>query len=90
VKYRGYRIELGEIESAMRRTFGLHSVAVVLRGDGADAQLRAYHLASEAEGDLDMSALGELLPAYMIPSSVTALDVMPTNANGKIDRRTLL
>ncbi|MEY2754418.1 MAG: hypothetical protein RJB65_776 [Actinomycetota bacterium] len=89
VKYRGYRIELGEIESAMRRTFGLHSVAVVLRGDGADAQLRAYHLASEAEGDLDMSALGDLLPAYMIPSSVTALDVMPTNANGKIDRRNL-
>lgn len=89
VKYRGYRIELGEIESAMRRTFGLHSVAVILRGDGADAQLLAYHLASEADGELDLTALGDLLPAYMIPAGVTALDVMPTNANGKIDRRNL-
>ena len=89
VKYRGYRIELGEIESAMRQTFGLHSVAVVLRGEGATAELRAYHLASEARGELDLAALGDLLPSYMIPSNTTALDVMPTNANGKIDRRNL-
>lgn len=89
VKYRGYRIELGEIESAMRSTFGLRSVAVVMRGEGADAVLRAYHLTAEAGGDLDLTALGTTLPGYMIPATSTALDTMPTNANGKIDRRAL-
>jgi len=89
VKYRGYRIELGEIESAMRSTFGLRSVAVVMRGEGAEAELRAYHLAAEADGDLDLTRLGATLPSYMVPVTSTALETMPTNANGKIDRRAL-
>lgn len=89
VKYRGYRVELGEIEAAMRRTFGLHAVAVVLRGEGSDAELKAYYLAVEADAPPDLAALGETLPPYMIPGTATALESMPTNANGKIDRKVL-
>ncbi|KAF2149161.1 acetyl-CoA synthetase-like protein [Myriangium duriaei CBS 260.36] len=34
-------------------------------------------------------SLGTLLPPYMIPTSITVLDKMPLNTNGKIDHREL-
>lgn len=91
VKFRGYRIELGEIETVARRTFGLKTLAVVVSGEGAGARLTMYHLAAENETDsaLDLRRLAETLPAYMIPSESVGLEVMPTNQNGKIDRRAL-
>ncbi|MFM7744207.1 MAG: non-ribosomal peptide synthetase, partial [Actinomycetota bacterium] len=89
VKFRGYRIELGEIESVARRTFGLKTVAVVVTGEGAGARLVMFHLASETTDALDLQGLATDLPNYMIPSEAVALDAMPTNQNGKIDRRAL-
>jgi acyl-coenzyme A synthetase/AMP-(fatty) acid ligase len=90
VKYRGYRIELGEIESAIRRTYGLNTVAVVLTGEGAMAEIMAFYLVHEAIGDIEPAALHESIPSYMIPGSFVGLERMPTNPNNKIDRRALL
>ena len=93
VKYRGYRIELGEIEAAVRRTFGLKTVAVVLQGEQGDARIACFHLAEEVAElgiEIDPSALEELLPSYMIPGSFVALDAMPINQNSKIDRKALV
>ncbi len=39
-------------------------------------------------GDLT-AHLAERLPGYMIPASITMMDALPLNANGKIDRRVL-
>jgi amino acid adenylation domain-containing protein len=89
VKFRAYRIELGEIETVTRRTFGLKTVAVVVSGEGAEARLVLFHLAGETAGALDLQRLGTDLPTYMIPAEAVALDAMPTNQNGKIDRRAL-
>lgn len=89
VKFRGYRIELGEIETVARRTFGLKTVAVVVSGEGSDARLALFHLSSEAAGAIDLQRLGTNLPTYMIPAEAVALNAMPTNQNGKIDRRAL-
>lgn len=89
VKFRGYRIELGEIETVARRTFGLKTVAVVVSGEGADARLVLFHLNDEAAGAIDLQRLGTDLPSYMIPAEAVALAAMPTNQNGKIDRRAL-
>ena len=89
VKFRGYRIELGEIESVARRTFGLKTVAVVVTGEGTGARLVMFYLAGEATDALDLQRLATDLPNYMIPSEAVALDAMPTNQNGKIDRRAL-
>ena len=91
VKFRGYRIELGEIESAARRIFNLKTVAVVVFGSHTDAKLAMFYLAGEA-GDvaLDPHQLESILPKYMIPSAFIQLDTMPTNQNGKIDRRRLV
>lgn len=91
VKFRGYRIELGEIETVARRAFGLKTLAVVVVGDGADVRLVLFHLAAEVDGGTvpDLRVLESALPNYMIPAVSVALDSMPTNANGKIDRRAL-
>jgi len=90
VKFRGYRIELGEIETVARRTFGLKTLAVVVSGDGAGARLVMFHLAHETTDALDLGRLATDLPNYMIPAEAVALDEMPTNQNGKIDRRALV
>lgn len=91
VKFRGYRIELGEIETVARRTFGLKTLAVVVAGEGGGAKLVMYFLDSERSDDepLDPKALADTLPAYMIPAELIGLERMPTNQNGKIDRRAL-
>lgn len=89
VKFRGYRIELGEIETVARRTFGLKTLAVVVSGEGAEARLVMFHLVDEATETLDLQRLATDLPSYMIPAEAVALDAMPTNQNGKIDRRAL-
>ena len=91
VKFRGYRIELGEIETVARRKFARKTVAVVVVGDGAEAKLVLYCLASEdPDGSgIDLRLLEDTLPSYMVPTMSIALDAMPTNQNGKIDRRAL-
>jgi len=72
-----------------RRTFGLKTLAVVVSGDGVDARLVLFHLAGEANDVIDLQRLATALPNYMIPAEAVALDAMPTNQNGKIDRRAL-
>jgi non-ribosomal peptide synthetase component F len=90
VKYRGYRIELGEIEVAIRHTYNLNTVAVVLSGTSPEPEIVAFYLAGESNGAIEPSALQESIPSYMIPGSFVALERMPTNPNNKIDRSALV
>jgi amino acid adenylation domain-containing protein len=93
VKVRGYRIELGEIESALRGHPGIREAVVVpwIKGPD-DTRLVAYvvpdpHGADER--DPIPRYLAELLPDYMVPSVVLALDALPMTPNGKADRGAL-
>nr|WP_307820397.1 amino acid adenylation domain-containing protein [Streptomyces sp. MC1] len=86
VKVRGYRVELGEVEAALREQPGVHdAVAVTVRGPGGDTVIEAA-CTGVTPPDALMRALHAELPAYMVPRSVTVLDELPLNANGKIDR----
>jgi amino acid adenylation domain-containing protein len=91
IKSRGYRIELGEIESALNAIESVRECAVV--GVDTEGFEGTAICAACAPGDLEppglRSALTEVLPSYMLPSRWMALDSLPKNLNGKIDRRDL-
>ncbi len=86
VKLRGFRVELGEIEAAMAAHPRVANAACVQVGDG--------ELVGWVEGDAgELGGLADFLrdklPDYMVPARFAALDRLPLNASGKIDRRAL-
>jgi non-ribosomal peptide synthetase component F len=88
VKIRGFRIELGEIEAALARRPGVTDSVVV----AVDGRLVAYVVPATgtAVSPDDLRAhLARTLPDYMVPAAFVALDRMPLNANGKLDRAAL-
>jgi acyl-coenzyme A synthetase/AMP-(fatty) acid ligase len=90
VKIRGLRIEIGEIESALSRVAGVRAAAVVVtEGAAAAKRLVAFYVGSSHEAEALRGALGDSLPAYMIPSAFHRAEVMPLTANGKVDRKAL-
>jgi amino acid adenylation domain-containing protein/non-ribosomal peptide synthase protein (TIGR01720 family) len=96
VKLRGLRVELGEIEAAMSAMPELGQVSVQLEETpGAQKKLVAY-VVSAAGIKVDdglvqalRDRLRHVLPAYMIPARFVWLDLLPMNANGKLDRAAL-
>ncbi len=86
VQIRGYRVELGEVESALRAVPGVrHAVAAVV--DAGAPKLVAAVAGDPSEvGDIT-AAVGELLPAYMVPTRTVLFAQFPLTSNGKLDRR---
>lgn len=94
IKSRGYRIELGEIETALTAIRGVAECAVVgAPSGGFEGTAICCAWAPLPGTELDhvrlRQALGQALPSYMLPSRWLALDELPKNVNGKIDRRLL-
>jgi amino acid adenylation domain-containing protein len=95
VKLRGFRIELGEIEAQLVRCAGVAAACAVVRDDTGEPRLIAYVVPSAAgalDGDaLDAvrSRLAGVLPRYMLPGAIVALDRLPVTPNGKLDHRAL-
>ena len=96
VKIRGYRVELGEVEARLREFPGVRdAVAVVRTGPSGERELAAYLVpAEDAEEPVELARevrrlLGESLPSFMIPHRLYAIDTLPLNVNGKVDRAAL-
>ncbi|MFC8013141.1 condensation domain-containing protein, partial [Streptomyces cinereoruber] len=93
VKIRGFRIELGEIETALTGRPEVDRAVVVVREDIPGSPLLVGYVtgaAGSAPGAAGLrAAVGERLPAHMVPSAVVVLDAFPLTANGKVDRRAL-
>jgi amino acid adenylation domain-containing protein len=94
IKSRGYRIELGEIEAALNAIDGLKESAVVsIPSDGFEENIICCaYVSSDGACNLNAalhSKLRRVLPGYMLPARWLHLDRLPTNTNGKIDRRKL-
>jgi amino acid adenylation domain-containing protein len=92
VKIRGVRIEPGEIEAALLAHPNLSS-AVVIVGETpqGDRRLIAY-VASDHDvpSDSDLRRfLRRTLPGHMVPAAFVAVDALPINASGKVDRSAL-
>ncbi|MFB9905655.1 amino acid adenylation domain-containing protein [Allokutzneria oryzae] len=92
VKLRGFRIELGEVEAAIGAFPGVAGAAATVRDDAnGTRRLVGYFVAGAAEPHLaELRAfLRERLPEHMVPTAFVALESLPLNVNGKIDRRAL-
>jgi acyl carrier protein len=94
VKIRGFRVEPGEVEAHLAQHPSVRQAVVVAREDRpGDRRLVAYVVAmdgqSAASTDELRQFLAERVPDYMLPGMFVALDSVPLNANGKVDRRAL-
>jgi acyl-coenzyme A synthetase/AMP-(fatty) acid ligase len=92
VKIRGFRIEPGEVEAALQRHPDVDEALVIAREEDGHKRLVAYLVSAEsaAPGHLELrSWLKGSLPDYMVPSAFVALDRLPLNSSGKVDRRAL-
>ncbi|SCL27441.1 amino acid adenylation domain-containing protein [Micromonospora pallida] len=95
VKVRGLRIELGEIDAALRQVPWVRDgAAVVVHSPRGEPVIGACVVPTEDVGDAPKlgelrAALAQTVPDYMLPNTVTVLDRLPQNPNGKVDRRAL-
>ncbi len=95
VKIRGFRVEPGEVAAVLRSHPAVRDAVVVVAGDGAQRHLIGYvtpaegHDAGTLRPALLRDYLAQRLPDYLIPAGFLALDQLPLNASGKIDRAAL-
>lgn len=89
VKIDGYRIELGEIEHQARSVSGCENVAAIPVQTGDAWKLLLFLQGWKGPTDEVSAGLREKLPHYMVPQAVFALDALPLNSSGKIDRKAL-
>ena len=97
VKLNGFRVELEDVENNLVKVPNIARAAVLpVMQDGKVTALTAFVLLEKPDGESSLArarrikaALGELLPAYMIPRKILAVDAFPLNTNGKIDKKQL-
>lgn len=86
IKHMGHRIELGEIEAAMEKIPEIIRSCCIF--DSAKSKIVAFY-----EGDIERRplarALGQYVPAFMVPNVFRQVGRMPLTKNGKIDRKAL-
>lgn len=97
VKIAGNRVDLGDIEAHLRLLPGVEDAVVIpSMKDGVAQWLCAFVLyrgppAADAFAQVQTlkHAVGERLPAYMVPQRVVFLDAFPMNSSGKACRKQL-
>ncbi|KZN51069.1 non-ribosomal peptide synthetase [Pseudoalteromonas luteoviolacea] len=93
VKIRGFRVELGEIEQHLSQLPDVEMAVVVTEqqahGLGLIAYIQSGKYSDEGFAEKLKRALGERMPAYMVPSDILVLEKLPINASGKLERKQL-
>ena len=88
VKINGQRVETLEIENVIKEIPAISNAAVkAFTDEDGQNYLCAYFVGSD-----EATVRGELkkkLPDYMLPRFFVAMDKLPTNVNGKLDRLSL-
>ena len=89
VKINGQRIELGEIEKVINEVEDIDSVAIMVMQNHGNDVLVAYCCGENIDETMIKEHCENKLPRYMVPSAFVALEKMPLNASGKLDRKQL-
>jgi len=95
IKLHGQRVELGEIEQALVSHPAVEEAVTLVEASANDTKaLRAFvrlrPAAAMPAQDEWRGYLGDRLPQYMVPASVTLVAAIPLTFTGKIDRDALL
>ncbi|GAU08626.1 non-ribosomal peptide synthetase [Desulfoplanes formicivorans] len=91
LKIRGHRIEPLEIEKALLDCPGVRQAAVIACEEHGVHHLHGYVVTNDATLSMNdlQTMLAQRLPAYMVPDRLMALEKMPVNASGKVDKQSL-
>ncbi len=88
IKMRGFRIEPGEIAATLTEHPEVRNAYVTTHGGGLNTQLVAY-VEGSCDEDVLRGHLRRRLPEYMVPTVLVAMDALPLNRSGKVDRTAL-
>lgn len=86
IKHMGYRIELGEIEHVIENELSLVKYCCATYDHERKEIVLFYEYETEIDEKEFRKNLSKVFPAYMIPKVYIRMDILPRNANGKIDR----
>ncbi|KAL2911427.1 hypothetical protein HK105_209106 [Polyrhizophydium stewartii] len=86
VKLKGYRIELDEVAAAMMRHPRVSAAAAVVKDK---THLVGFVVPADVDHDELRDVVAAALPGYMVPAVFVGLAVMPTNTNGKTNKKAL-
>ncbi len=93
VKIRGYRVEPAEIATILGQHPAVQSSVVIAREDEPGKKELVAYLVLSSGGELNAGELRDhlrqRLPDYMVPAQFIAMQELPLNANGKLDRAAL-
>ena len=89
IKHLGYRIELDEIEHIVINTLKIVKNGCVVYNKNKKEITMFYENEIEITPAEFRNKIGTMLPKYMIPTVYYRVDLLPRNANGKIDRLAL-
>ena len=90
IKHMGYRIELEEIENAINKLSYIQESGVIYkRINDSYGKIIAFIVSDNNEQSIIKTELEKLIPHYMVPNNIIFMEILPKNANGKIDRNKL-
>ena len=91
VKVNGQRVDTLEIETILKAMDELKDAAVkaFVDSDGQTYLVAYYVEGAVISQDVIRERLEAKLPYYMIPRYMVTMDALPTNLNGKLDRKSL-
>lgn len=94
VKVNGFRVEPGEIEGAIRRIPGVRDATVIAWSGSEGFALHAFVITDDPNVWYSLQSqirigLGEALPVYLRPSSISQEETLPRTSSGKVDRAAL-
>ncbi len=92
VKINGQRVEPGEVEAVLKNVPGVGNAIVKgFDSDSGSQYLCAYYIAPDGMTEEYLrEELQKTLPSYMVPLYFVRMESFPLNANGKLDRKSLL
>ncbi|KZR73703.1 AMP-binding protein [Prochlorococcus marinus] len=91
IKHMGHRIELEEIEFTVGSLTEILECAAIYQplNPANPPVIVLFVVSTYSDTKIISSLLPQILPPYMLPSTIILLKSLPKNSNGKIDRKAL-